>query len=233
MAVTVLPDLVTTVQARVFAHGRATIRKSGGRIGERGSSLSALFVAGATAALIGTAPVLAQQLAPGTVPTAPPKPGKLVYSPWTRFCTTPPQTSGVPPICFTGREMMTDAGEPIAAAALIEPAGSPNRIFRVTVPAPLQLRYGTRIIIDRGEPFTAPYFTCSGDSCISDYDAGTDFVAKLKTGQTLEIQAVELNEKPISFDFSLSDFAKAAEGPPTDARAMAEDPKNLAGGTKK
>ena len=153
--------------------------------------------------------------------------GKLVYSPWTKFCTTPPPTSGVPPICFTGREMLSDAGEPIAAAALIEPAGSDKRIFRVTVPAPVQLRYGTRLIIDRGAPLTAPYFTCSGDSCISDYDLGVELLAKLKAGQTLEIQAIALNEKPISLDFSLGDFAKAADGP------ASENPKSPAGGLKK
>ena len=208
--------------------GRATIRKSGNRIGGHGASLSALIFAGATAAaLIAAAPAIGQSLAPGPTPAAPVQSGKLVYSPWTKFCTTPPPTSGVPPICFTGREMLSDAGEPIAAAALIEPAGSDKRICRVTVPAPVQLRYGTRLIIDRGAPLTAPYFTCSGDSCISDYDLGVELLAKLKAGQTLEIQAIALNEKPISLDFSLGDFAKAADGP------ASENPKSPAGGLKK
>jgi invasion protein IalB len=97
----------------------------------------------------------------------------------------------------------------------------------VTVPAPVQLRYGTRLVIDRGEPLTAPYFTCSGDSCISDHDLGAEVLAKLKAGRTLEIQAIELNEKPISFDFSLGDFAKAADGP------ASEGPKSSAGESKK
>jgi invasion protein IalB len=228
MAATVLPNSVTTVAIGVFARGRATIRKFGNRIGGRGSSLSALMFGGAAAAVLsGAAPAVAQQLAPGPQAAAPVQPGKLVYSPWTKFCTTPPATSGVPPICFTGREMLTEAREPIAAAALIEPTGSDKKIFRVTVPAPVQLRYGTRIIIDRGEPLTAPYFTCSGDSCISDYDGGLELLAKLKAGQTLEIQAIALNEKPISLDFSLGDFAKAADGP------ASADPKSAAGGLQK
>jgi invasion protein IalB len=112
--------------------------------------------------------------------------------------------------------MLTDKGEAVAAAALIEPAGSDKKTFRVTVPAPVQLRYGTRIIIDRGAPLTAPYFTCSGDSCISDYDLGAEALGKLKAGQTLEVQVVALNEKPISLDFSLSDFAKAVDGPASE-----------------
>jgi len=185
-----------------------------------------MFGGAAAAALIGAAPAVAQKLT-GPAPATPVQPGRLVYSPWTKFCTTPPATSGVPPICFTGREMLTEGGEPIAAAALIEPTGSDKKIFRVTVPAPVQLRYGTRIIIDRGDPLTAPYFTCSGDSCISDYDGGLELLAKLKAGHTLEIQAIALNEKPISLDFSLGDFAKAADGP------ASADPKNAAGGLQK
>jgi invasion protein IalB len=228
MAATVLPDSMTTVATRVFARGRATIRKSGNRIGGRGSSLSALMFGGAAAAtLIGVAPAIAQQLTPGPTPATPVQPGKLVYSPWTKFCATPAATTGVPPICFTGREMLTETGGPIAAAALIEPMGSDKKIFRVTVPAPVQLRYGTRVVIDRGEPLTAPYFTCSGDSCISDYDGGLELLAKLKAGQTLEIQAIALNEKRISLDFSLGDFAKAVDGPPS------EDPKSAARGLQK
>ena len=228
MAATVLPDSATTLATRVFVRGRAPIRKFANRIGGRGSSLSALIFGGVAAALIGAASAIAQQLSPpDTSPAKPAQSGKLVYSPWTKFCTTPAATTGVPRICFTGREMLTEAGEPIAAAALIEPTGSLKKIFRVTVPAPVQLRYGTRIVIDRGEPLTAPYFTCSGDSCISDYDGGLDLLAKLKAGQTLEIQAIALNEKPISLDFSLGDFATAADGPPS------EDPKGAARGLQK
>lgn len=228
MAATVLPDSATTLAIRVFARGLASIRKFGNRIGGRGSCLPALMFGGAAAAvLIGAVPAIAQQLPPGATPAKPAQSGKPVYSPWTKFCTTPAATAGVPPVCFTGREMLTEAGEPIAAAALIEPTGSDKKIFRVTVPAPVQLRYGTRIVIDRGEPLTAPYFTCSGDSCISDYDGDLGLLAKLKAGQTLEIQAIALNEKPISLVFSLGDFATAADGPPS------EDPKRAAPGLQK
>jgi invasion protein IalB len=228
MAATVLPDSVTTVATRVFARGRAPIRKFGNRSGGRGWCLPALMFGGAAAAaLIGAAPAIAQQLTPEATAEKSAQSGKLVYSPWTKFCTTPAATAGVPPVCFTGREMLTEAGEPIAAAALIEPTGSDTKIFRVTVPAPVQLRYGTRIVIDRGEPLTAPYFTCSGDSCVSDYDGSLELLAKLKAGQRLEIQAIALNEKPISLDFSLGEFATAADGPPS------EDPKRAVRGSQK
>jgi invasion protein IalB len=231
MAVTVPPDLMTRFAARFFGRGRATIRNSFVRIGERGSSLSALLAAGATAA--GVALAVAQQLAPGPASLAATDPDKLVYSPWTKFCSSPLQGSGTLPVCFTGREAMTDAGESVAAVALIEPIGSPKKLFRVTVPAPLQLRYGTRLIIDHGAPLTALYFTCSGNSCISDYDGTADLVAKLKAGQNLEVQAIALDERPISLGFSLGDFAKAADGAPTDPHAPAGDQQNVAGGMKK
>jgi hypothetical protein len=58
----------------------------------------------------------------------------LVYSPWTKFCSTPGQNgqnANAPKVCFTGRDARTETGVPVAAAALIEPDGIPKKIFRV------------------------------------------------------------------------------------------------------
>jgi len=145
------------------------------------------------------------------------------YSPWTKFCST--QAAGALKVCFTGREVLTEAGESIVAAALIEPAGAPSRIFRITVPVPVQLSYGTRLVVDGSAPLRAPYFTCSGNSCISDYEATASFVEQLKRGQKLSIEAVDLGGNPVSFPIPLADFAKAFDGTPTDTKAAADDQK--------
>lgn len=149
----------------------------------------------------------------------------LNYSPWTKFCSTQGQGPGALKICFTGREVLTEAGESVAAAALIEPAGAPNRIFRITVPVPLQLAYGTRLVVDQGAPLRAPYFTCSTNSCISDYEVTAALIDRLKRGQTLSVEAVDLGGNPISFPIPLADFAKAVDGPPTDPKASVDDQK--------
>ena len=50
---------------------------------------------------------------------------------------------------------------------------------------------------------------------------------KLKHGQMLTIQAINLAGAAISFPLPLVDFAKANEGPPTDPKVFEEQQKKL------
>ena len=156
--------------------------------------------------------------------------GPLVYSPWTKFCSTPGQNgqdAKAPKVCFTGRDGRTETGVPVVAAGLIESDGSPKKIFRVTVPTPMQLGYGTRIIIDNNESSTAQFFTCTNNQCMSDYQATPELIAKLNNGQTLNVQVINLAGKQIPFPVPLDDFAKVSGGPPMDPKAYQEQQKKL------
>lgn len=151
---------------------------------------------------------------------------QLIYSPWTKFCGKGKEANAKE-VCFTGKDARTEAGAPVIAAALIEPEGAPKKLFRITLPAPLQLQYGTRVIIDQEQPMTGPFFTCFSNGCMADYEATDEMVQKLKKGQTLTIQAINLAGSAISFPLPLTDFAKAHEGPPTDPKVFAEQQKKL------
>ena len=113
------------------------------------------------------------------------------------------------------------------AAALIEPEGDPKKIFRVTLPNPLQMQYGTRIIIDKEPAISGAFFTCFANGCMADYEATPELVDKLKKGQMLQIQAINLAAAAITFPLPLADnsgnsFQKANEGPPTDPKVFEE-----------
>lgn len=151
---------------------------------------------------------------------------QLIYSPWTKFCGKGKEANAKE-VCFTGKDARTEAGAPVIAAALIEPEGAPKKLFRITLPAPLQLQYGTRVIIDQEQPLTGPFFTCFSNGCMADYEATDEMVQKLKKGQTLTIQAINLAGSAISFPLPLTDFAKAHEGPPTDPKVFEEQQKKL------
>jgi invasion protein IalB len=166
-----------------------------------------------------------QAVAPGSTPELP----KLVYSPWARFCDKG-QEANAKNVCFTGKDARTEAGLPVVAAALIEPDGDPKKLFRVTLPSPLQMQSGTRIVIDQQAAISGPFFTCIANGCMADYEATADLIGKLKKGQTVNIQAINLNGKAISFPLSLVDFAKANEGPPTDPRVFQEAEQKKGGG---
>jgi invasion protein IalB len=163
-----------------------------------------------------------QAAAPGPAPEMP----QLIYSPWAKFCGKG-QDATAKQVCFTGKDARTEAGQPVIAAALIEPDGEPKKLFRITLPSPLQLQYGTRVIVDQQPPMTGPFFTCFANGCMADYEATPDLIGKLKHGQMLTIQAINLAGAAISFPLPLVDFAKANEGPPTDPKVFEEQQKKL------
>ena len=151
---------------------------------------------------------------------------QLIYSPWAKFCGKG-QDAAAKQVCFTGKDARTEAGQPVIAAALIEPDGETKKLFRITLPSPLQLQYGTRVIVDQQAPLTGPFFTCFANGCMADYEATPDLIGKLKHGQMLTIQAINLAGAAISFPLPLVDFAKANEGPPTDPKVFEEQQKKL------
>jgi invasion protein IalB len=162
--------------------------------------------------------------APAQQQAAPPPPGQqdqvqLIYSPWTKFClkNKDPQPKQV---CFTGKDARIESGMPVVAAVLIEPQGDPKKILRVTLPLGMQLIHGTRVIIDQGQPMTAPYVICFTNGCMADYEATTQMVDQMKKGHGLVVQAINANAQPISLVLPLADFAKAYDGPPTDPKVF-------------
>jgi invasion protein IalB len=175
-------------------------------------------------------PATAPAAAPGAAPAAPEMP-QLVYSPWAKFCGKGNEPNAKE-VCFTGKDARTEAGQPVVAAALIEPEGEQRKLFRVTLPSPLQLQYGTRIVIDKEAPISGAFFTCFANGCMADYEATPELVTKLKKGQMLQIQAINLAAAAITFPLPLADnsgnsFMKANEGPPTDPKVFEEQQKKL------
>jgi invasion protein IalB len=151
---------------------------------------------------------------------------QLIYSPWTKFCGKD-KDPNAKHVCLTGKDARTETGVPVVAATLIEPEGETKKFFRVTLPSPLHLQFGTRIIIDQQQPMTGPFLTCAANACVADYDASPDLIGKLKKGQMLVVQAINLAGREISFPLPLVDFAKANEGPPTDPKVFEERQKKL------
>ena len=138
------------------------------------------------------------QQAGGPAPEMP----QLIYSPWAKFCGKG-QDAAAKQVCFTGKDARTEAGQPVIAAALIEPDGEPKKLFRITLPSPLQLQYGTRVLVDQQAPLTGPFFTCFANGCMADYEATPELIGKLKHGQMLTIQAINLAGAAISFPLPL------------------------------
>ena len=165
------------------------------------------------------APAEQQQQAQGEQPP-------VVYSPWTKFCgkDNNPQSKEV---CLTVKEARLETGQFLAGAALIEQTGEEKKLLRITLPLGMQLPQGTRMLLDKEQPLQGRYIVCLPNGCMADFDVNAEFVGKLKKGQQLVLQGINLPGQAASYMLPLADFAKANEGPATDPKKFEEDQKKL------
>jgi invasion protein IalB len=159
------------------------------------------------------------------------EPPPIEYSGWVKSCSTPRQDgqkANTSKVCSTSREGRTEAGLPVVSVSLIEPEGASKRMLRVRLPSPVQLQYGSRIIVDSNAPLSGQFATCLSEGCTTDYDATPELIAKLKNGRSLHIQAINLPGKQLSFSVPLADFGKVNSGPPMSQKAYDEQEKSRA-----
>ncbi len=175
----------------------------------------------APAAKPGATPPAAAPAAPAAAADQPP----LRYSPWMKICGKGPDTNNQQ-VCVITKDGRLENGMPVAIVQLFEPEGG-QKIMRVTVPLGMQLAHGTRMIIDQGQPVQEPYKICFPVGCMSDYALTDDLIGKMKKGQMLTLQAINMQGTPISLPLPLGDFAKAYDGPATDPKVFEEQQRKL------
>ena len=223
-------------------------------------------LAGTLAAAFVVLPALAQQQpkaapaqkqapapkqAPAAQPAQPAQPGQpgqpgqqqaageqpqLMYSPWMKVCGKGPDTNNKQ-VCVITKDGRLENGMPVAIVQLFEPEGG-QKVLRVTVPLGMQLAHGTRLLIDQGQPVQSPYSIRFPVGCMADYQVPDDMIAKMKKGQNIVVQAINMQGTPISLPLPLNDFAKAYDGPPTEgirgaaAKAAGRTPEESRGSTQ-
>lgn len=217
-----------------------------------GWALTATLAAGLFAATAIVSSALAQQQKPAPKPPAAPKqapaaqpqqpvqpqqpaqPGQqqaggdqpqLMYSPWMKVCGKGPDTNNKQ-VCVITKDGRLENGMPVAIVQLFEPEGE-QKVLRVTVPLGMQLAHGTRLLIDQNQPAQSPYKICFPVGCMADYPVTDDMITKMKKGQNIIVQAINMQGTPISLPLPLNDFAKAYDGPPTDPKAFEDQQRKL------
>ena len=148
-----------------------------------------------------------------------------MYSPWMKVCGKGPDTNNKQ-VCVITKDGRLENGMPVAIVQLFEPEGD-AKVLRVTVPLGMQLQHGTRIVLDQDQPMQSPYKICFPVGCMSDYPIADDMIAKMKKGQNITVQAINMQGTPISLPMPLNDFAKAYDGPATDPKAFEEQQRKL------
>jgi invasion protein IalB len=155
----------------------------------------------------------------------------FVYSPWTKVCATPAQPNAKQ-VCFTSADAFIEQGVPMILAELVEMDGEPVKFLRITVPFGMAVTLGTQLQVDQNPPQQMPFMTCApvrppSLGCFTQYPATPELVAEMKKGQTLTVRAINLQNQLFNFPLPLADFAKANEGPATDAKAYEDQQKKM------
>jgi invasion protein IalB len=156
---------------------------------------------------------------------------QLIFSPWVKLCNkdADPKSKRV---CVTVKDGRVESGLLVVSVAIIEMDGEQRKLLRMSLPYGVALQHGTRLIVDQGQPATAPFVTClppvvPPGGCIADYDASTDLIGRMKKANLLTVQAIHMNGQAMSPQLELKDFAKAYDGPPTDPKVFEAQQKKL------
>src|SRR5262249_27903481 len=147
---------------------------------------------------------------------------QLMSLPWMKVCSKGPDTNNKE-VCIIIKESIFEKGATVIQ--LFELQG--GKTLRVTVPLGMQLSYGTRMLIDQNPPVQSPYSICLPVGCLSDYQVTDDLIAKMKKGQNIIVEAIDMQNTPINLPLPLNDFAKAYDGPPTDPKVFLEQQRKL------
>jgi invasion protein IalB len=178
------------------------------------------------------APAPAQQGRPAQPQQqAQPEQPQLIFSPWVKLCNKDPDPNAKR-VCVTVKDGRVESGLLVVSVAIIEMDGEQRKLLRMSLPYGVALQHGTRLIVDQGQPNTAPFVTClppvvPPGGCIADYEATTDLIGRMKKAQLLTVQAIHMNGQAMSPQLELKDFAKAYDGPPTDPKVFEEQQKKL------
>jgi invasion protein IalB len=147
---------------------------------------------------------------------------KFFYFPWTKICSKDESgaTNGED-MCFAGTEEYTETGQLALSVSLIELKDKTRRILRIALPLGVQLKRGTRVIIDQDAPEQRAYLMCLETSgCVSDYEFDSAVVGKLKKARSLIVQAISPAGQPMSIPVPLKEFAAAYDGQPTPPEVL-------------
>ena len=156
---------------------------------------------------------------------------QLIFSPWVKLCNKDADPKAKR-ICVTVKDGRVESGLLVVSVAIIEQEGEKRKLLRMSLPYGVNLKHGTRLIVDQGTPQTASFVTClppvvPPGGCISDYEATPELVASMKKGQLVTVQAIHMNGQAMSPQLDLKDFAKAYDGPPTDPKVFEAQQKKL------
>jgi invasion protein IalB len=174
---------------------------------------------------MGVGAALAQTNAQPVRPALAPKPDGVpavandsVLDDWVKICNTDPQAKKE--ICQTTYDLRAPSGQFLANFTLIEASGETRKIVRLIVPTGLLLQEDLQMKVDESKPEAAKYAYCAPDACVAQIVGSDAFMAAMKKGRMLTVNAVNQTAQPVTFQFPLAGFVASNSGKPLDRAAL-------------
>jgi invasion protein IalB len=146
---------------------------------------------------------------------------------WTKLCqrlegSNPPRDG-----CIIAQEVRQDNGTFLASLALQEVQGENRRQLIIAVPLGMALQAGLLFRIDQQRALPSKYGTCVANGCLAGIDIGPEVLQQMRTGQNAFITVRNAAGNALDLTVPLATFARAYDGPATDAGAVVEQQRRL------
>ena len=124
--------------------------------------------------------------------------------------------------CLTSRQRIESVGQVLTSIKVVERGN--NKVLQVATPPGALIQPGVQVSIDKAKPVTVAYVLCAPRECLALGEIDKEFVARLKKGRVLSINAIDPQGKLFSVDVSLTGFTKTYDSEGLDAAgAKAKD----------
>jgi invasion protein IalB len=134
-----------------------------------------------------------------------PRAAQLTYEPWIKFCFDDSNcliASGARGACF-----------PSGGGISIIVTNQENKSLSAHFATRRALEGAISVQIDQGDPILIPHPECTGPVCAGKVQIDSDVIERLRRAQMITIEATDAAHQKIGLSFSLTDFAKAYDGP--------------------
>jgi invasion protein IalB len=129
--------------------------------------------------------------------------------------------------CLISQDVRLENGSFLASVTMREIQGENRRQLIVAVPLGMALQAGMLFRVDQERALPGKYGSCMVNGCIAAIEIGADVLQQMRTGQNAFVTVRNAQGVALDLTVPLATFARAYDGPATDARALAEQQQRL------
>ncbi|WP_255733407.1 invasion associated locus B family protein [Ruegeria sp. Ofav3-42] len=130
--------------------------------------------------------------------------------PWSINCSN--LGTGTELVCeMTQSIVLSENNQRLASIAFVKSAGNDETEAVLTLPFGLLFSDGLTAKVDTSEVAKLEFLTCEAQGCFARSAVSSEWIASMRAGKQLTIEARNTNEEPITFGFDLTGFTQVSD----------------------